>query len=192
MSGPTFRDLDMSTVFMQYGRTMLAVQMFEIALIQLYLVKTASHSQKPKTPQRLAALLTKRMRRFQNTIERGTSGRVMRELTRVLDDPELIDRLEVLVHERNSLAHHYLWRRLSRDDRTRMFLPGTRQELERLSERFAAAEIDVNHRSMHELRQLASQLDFRVPDADGPMDAWVRRVMLGDPPGSGDREPGST
>jgi hypothetical protein len=175
------RDVATVAVLAQYGRTMLAVQMFELALAQLWLA--ATHSPRKATGD-LAEQLRKATGRTVRAFQRMPPGLATRELSGKIDRELLVD-IEGRVAWRNVLAHRYLRERLRRDD-ARLFRPGTLKELERLASDFERLSARVNAES----ERFRAEISKNVPDPpEGVrevLEGLAREVLQG-----AAREPGS-
>lgn len=131
-ASPTAAELERFAVFMQYGRTMLSVQVFEGSLASLMLIASVRDPHR-KTKTSCA--------QFQEMIERTvnaytrTSARRAFEAIKDRVPEELLDDIDVAIKWRNRLAHRYLREQLYGLEGF-TFRPGTLKQLERLARDF--------------------------------------------------------
>lgn len=129
---PDRRMLETMMVFGQYGRTMLAVQLFEVQLGMLWLVtRDGWGKRKGGFSERNLKKATARLIHVHNA---GTATAFKRELEGKIES-ELLDEISQAVAWRNILAHRYLRERI-RNDPNRLFKKGTLAQLESLAKSY--------------------------------------------------------
>jgi hypothetical protein len=168
------REVDQAGVLMQYGRTMLAVQIFEIQLAMVWLVLT----HKERKGASFDDAMRKALRRLVHAVQIATPSGLRNELDGKIE-ADLLEEISKAVKWRDVLAHRYLRERL-RNEPERSFKAGTLDQLESLTHSFEG----TSHR-LHELfttafAEMRAQAGGRPPDAFiEAMDEIARKVMHG-------------
>jgi hypothetical protein len=176
------RQLNGMAVFAQYGRTMLAVQMFELFLATLALcARVKDPHRRVRNPWRQARTVFKRT--F-HTYRVASASEMSQHLEGKID-PAAMEPIDKAIKWRNQLAHRYLREHMI-DSSTAMFKPGTLAELERLATGFD----QLAHRLREEHERLTADWpkDATPPEVRKALEVMGRSIILGEPLPPPDRD----
>ena len=170
------RDLDMLAVLAQYGRTMLAVQQFEVSLALLAHLTSDDLGKMRKVTKRSMLVV---IRRQIHLFQRASASELRNELKGRIE-ADLIDKISRAIKYRDVLAHRYLRERVRSDDE-RLFKNGTHDELIRLAVMFSELDQELATVWKALLHQRSESMDTSAMP-HGWEDAWeqaARTIIYG-------------